>query len=169
MAKYIIEVPDTTQWIQWMNVSEKDGSACFDYKAPEDLTPYVRSESYIDGLKKGQNDAWKFVVKCLKMDGSDFYKIFDSCDVLCLTNLSYQEAKEKYESWKKSKEEIRVGDEVIYNSRTRAVVLEPETEERYGTILTSKFCTVAVSHDDLEKTGRHFEEVEKLLKKWEES
>lgn len=65
--------------------------------------------------------------------------------------------------------EIRVGDEVIYNSRTRAVVLEPETEKKYGEIFTSEGSTIIVSHDDLEKTGRHFDEVEELLKKMRES
>lgn len=79
---------------------------------------------------------------------------------------TYQEAKAKYEAW--SKQNIRKGDEVIYNSRTKAIVLIPETKERYGTILTSEFDTIVVSHDELEKTGRHFEDVFELLKKMEE-
>lgn len=79
---------------------------------------------------------------------------------------SYSEAKAKYEAWKKQKDKIRVGDEVIYNSRTKAIVLKPETKERYGIILTtSELATISVSHDDLEKTGRHFDEIEELLKK----
>lgn len=76
---------------------------------------------------------------------------------------SYSEAKAKYEAWKNRN--IRVGDEVIYDSRTKAVVVIPETEERYGTILTGDFATIVVSHDDLEKTGRHFDDIAELLKK----
>ena len=81
-------------------------------------------------------------------------------------NTTYSESKTKYDAWKKQKDEIRVGDEVIYDSRTKAIVLVPETEERYGTILTSEFDTIFhVLNDDLEKTGRHFPEVAELLKK----
>ena len=82
--KYIIEIPDNTAWIQWVKVSDKDGHVCFDFKDPEDLTPYiepdteqVRKEVYdkcmneADGLayklyspkideayQRGLNDAW---------------------------------------------------------------------------------------------------------------
>ena len=58
--KYIIEIPDNTAWIQWVKVSDKDGHVCFDFKDPEDLTPYtkpdteqVRKEAY----DKGYQDA----------------------------------------------------------------------------------------------------------------
>ena len=58
--KYIIEIPDNTAWIQWVKVSDKDGHVCFDFKDPEDLTPYtepdmekVREEAY----QKGYEDA----------------------------------------------------------------------------------------------------------------
>ena len=110
MAKYIIDVPDNTQWIQWMNVSEKDGSACFDYKAPEDLTPYVRSESYIDELKKGQNEAWEFVRELIHCNNgigmrddelrSCFgYELYSQV----FKHLSYQESKAKFDAWKKKR------------------------------------------------------------------
>ena len=156
MAKYLIEIPD------------EQGQAY-------NIAPYIYEENvmwmdgYEKGVEAGRDDAWKFVMKCLKMDGNDFYEIFNSCDALCLTNLSYQEAKVKYDAWKKKKDEIQIGDEVIYNSRTRAVVLEPETEKRYGEIFTSEGSTIVVSHNDLKKTGKHFDEVAELLKKMRES
>lgn len=111
------------------------------------------------------NEAWEFVKVLYGLSDEELYEIFPNG---CPYEMTYSEAKAKYEKWKKFKEEIRVGDEVIYNSRTRAVVLMPETEERYGTILTSEFCTIAVSHDDLEKTGRRFDEIEDFLKKMRE-
>lgn len=178
MAKYIIDVPDNTQWIQWMNVSEKDGSACFDYKAPEDLTPYVRSESYIDGLKKGQNDAWEFARKIIcpqdccedsisvhtkeifNKEGWEIRGIFK--------DLSYQEAKTKYNEWRKQKDEIRVGDEVI--------PLDTQYDTMVVTKLwTSEFCDEwidAIAGDgkaysflktSIRKTGRHLDGVKKLM------
>ena len=69
----------------------------------------------------------------------------------------------KYEEWRNRN--IRVGDEVIYNSRTKAIVLIPETKEEYGIILTDEFATIVVSHDDLKKTGRYFDDIAELLKK----
>ena len=83
-----------------------------------------------------------------------------ACD--CISRQAAIEALRR-KAW--SKQNIRKGDEVIYNSRTKAIVLTPETKERYGTILTSEFDTIVVSHDDLEKTGRHFSDIEELLKK----
>lgn len=90
----------------------------------------------------------------------------NSDSITYVVDTSTQEAKAKYEAWKKRN--IRVGDEVIYNSRIKAVVLIPETKERYGTILTNDLETVVVSHDDLEKTGRHLDGIEELLKKMKE-
>lgn len=56
--KYIIEIPDNTAWLQWVKVSDKDGHVCFDFKDPEDLTPYteldldaVRNEAYEKGVQ----------------------------------------------------------------------------------------------------------------------
>lgn len=56
--RYIIEIPDNTAWIQWVKVSDKDGHVCFDFKDPEDLTPYteldldaVRNEAYEKGVQ----------------------------------------------------------------------------------------------------------------------
>ena len=60
--KYIIEIPDNTAWLQWVKVSDKDGHVCFDFKDPEDLTPYiepdldaVKKEAYQQGYKDGYN------------------------------------------------------------------------------------------------------------------
>ena len=41
--KYIIELKDNTAWLQWVNVVD-DGTVYFDYKYPEDLTPYTEPE-----------------------------------------------------------------------------------------------------------------------------
>ena len=62
IKKYIIEIPDNTAWIQWVKVSDKDGHVCFDFKDPEDLTPYtepdfdaVRKEAYDKGFEDGKD------------------------------------------------------------------------------------------------------------------
>jgi hypothetical protein len=90
--KYIIEIPDNTAWIQWVKVSDKDGHVCFDFKDPEDLTPYiepdleqVRKEAYeegyklgyySDGYQRGLNDAWDVAKKISIMDSPTRDEIF---------------------------------------------------------------------------------------------
>lgn len=165
MAKYIIDIPEKE--MMYLNVWKCEEGKCVltDTHTTSDLKPYTASESYIDGLKKGQNEAWKFARAVNDMGYDDFVSCFGGKTEEMVYELSYSEVKAAYEAWKRTKEEIRVGDEVIYNSRTRAVVLEPETYKKYGEIFTSEGSTIVVSHDDLEKTGRHFYEVEDLLKK----
>lgn len=132
------------------------------------LTPYTEPDR-----KAIEDEVWEFVVKCLKMDGDDFYEIFNSCDVMCLTNFSYQEAKEKYEAWKKQKDEVSVGDEVEYEyggEKIRFIVTGVKDSTAYGfrQIMeyedvsdVGEYCDV----DVLQKTGRRFPEVVELLKK----
>lgn len=171
--KYIIDVPNNTQWIQWMNVSEKDGSAYFDYKAPEDLTPYVRSESYIDGLKKGQNEVWEFASMLMNMHHDVAEDIYWSMNggkgIEVAAEMTYQEAKAKYDAWKKKKDKICVGDEVEYecDGIVRFVVFGIVGNTAYGFKYpcdyddVGEYCDI----DMLTKTGRHFSEVEKLVEK----
>lgn len=166
MTKYIIDVPDNTQWIQWMNVSEKDGSACFDYKAPKDLTPYVMSESYIDGLKKGQNEVWEFAKKVrLKEFFDDNHNLHPYLDYFD----SYQDAKAKHEELKKQNDEVHVGDELKDDGNIRAVVLDiiDGDYESYE-VFTENGIVDEWQKGIVVKTGRHFPEVAELLKKMKE-
>ena len=56
--KYIIDLPDTCQWVQWINLSKKDGHAYFDCKSLEDLTPFEEFNDtchgclYEDGMRE---------------------------------------------------------------------------------------------------------------------
>lgn len=163
MTKYIIEVPDTTQWIQWMNVSEKDGSACFDYKAPKDLTPYVRSESYIDGLKKGQEEVWGFLKTLYVLSDEEMYEFLPNG---CAYEMTYSEVKAKYDKWLEQKNEIHVGDELKNDENIRAVVLNIIDEDyvRYE-VFTENGITDEWQKGIVVKTGRYFPTVAELLKK----
>lgn len=170
MPKYVIDIPDDTTCINVLKYEDSKCVAARSYIIP-DLTPYTESDRKADT----EDDVWEFVMKCLKMDGNDFYEIFGSCDALCLTNLSYQEAKEKYEAWRKQKDEIRVGDEVVYAddpNKEKAIVLRLYQPKQYKT-LADILCedgTVVkmVVVENLAWTGRHFPEVEDLLEKMKE-
>ena len=82
-------------------------------------------------------------------------------------NLSYQEAKSKFEAWMKSEDEINVGDEIYSDGDyEKAVVMEI-----YGDGSVSVYTKSGHTEHwwnkmhNLKKTGRHFDEVEELLKK----
>lgn len=86
---------------------------------------------------------------------------------------SYSEAKAKHESWKKQRDEIRVGDEVIpFDTQyDKMVVTNSWTSEYYDEWVDTiagdgeihRFLKASVK-----KTGRHFDEVKELLKKIKE-
>ena len=163
MAKYIIDIPDSFVDIKNGLHIPMDKTGNFRIDTGITLTPYTEPDR-----KAIEDEVWEFVRIITDMTEKQRIECFGgkSCDLD--EYWTYQDAKAKYEAWKKQKDEICVGDEVIYNSRTRAVVLKPETKEKYGTILTSEFDTIVVTHDELEKTGRHFPEIAELLKKMKE-
>ena len=66
--KYIIEIPDNTAWLQWVKVSDKDGHVYFDFKDPEDLTPYIEPD--LDAVKKEVHD------KCMSEAEDLAYKLY---------------------------------------------------------------------------------------------
>lgn len=176
MAKYIIDV--AKEWVDITKGLHIPIEKCLNLgdlriDTGLEVTPYIEPgeqalekathEGRLIGKKEGVEEAWEFFMKCLKMDGNDFYDIFDSCDALCLTNLSYQEAKTKYDEWKKEKEQIRVGDEVIIKSDgTKGVVLDEDLCGEFS-VFTENGCCEAYRKIHFEKTGRHLEGVEKLL------
>lgn len=101
MDKFIIELPDNTAWLQWVKVVE-DGTVYFDYKYPEDLTPYTEPD--LDAIRKevhdkcmseaedlayklyspkidkayqrGLNDAWEYARKIWEYDMNTLQKFF---------------------------------------------------------------------------------------------
>lgn len=79
---------------------------------------------------------------------------------------SYSEAKAKYEEWLKRKAEIRVGDEVKQKTVlwTGVVVGFDEVGDLIIMDRSGKSC-YGYKAKSFKKTGRHFDEVEELLKK----
>ena len=171
MKKYIIEVPDNTQWIQWMNVSEKDGSACFDYKAQKDLTPYIESDQ-----EAIENEVWEFVRYVLGMTEDKYCECFDIDDIAeddFACKYSYREAKKVYEEWKKQKNEIHVGDEVVpldpyYEPMVVTSLRESDRGDVWLSVIGNDGIVYEFMKTSVKKTGRYFPEIEKLLEKMRE-
>lgn len=88
-------------------------------------------------------------------------------------DLSYQEAKSKYEAWLKQKDKIHVGDEVIFemafgnglDNTMKAVAIDQAATGEEWCILTENGCIETHDEEDLYKTGRHFDEVGQMLEK----
>ena len=85
----------------------------------------------------------------------------------------YQKAKERYETWKKQMNEIHIGDEVENASHKKGIVfnhhISPSNGLEYVRVLYmdddgNSFIS-AWEKNNVCKTGRHFDEVEELLKK----
>lgn len=174
MAKYILNIPD--EILEFMNGKfnffiepEVKVGECKHYKVRLDnteITPYTEPDQ-----EAIEDEVWEFTGKIQKMTCEQMHEVLGitapNYDYFC-NEISYQEAKAKYESWRKQKDEIRVGDEIvgIYSDGEKSpplVVLKVEGNYYYGIYSkTGKFVQGGLNY---EKTGRHFDEVENLFKK----
>lgn len=57
----------------------------------------------------------------------------------------------------KEDDRIEVGDEVIYNGTTRCLVIVPETDERYASLLDCNGIHYSADHRECKKTGKHYD------------
>lgn len=152
-------------------------SLVFDQDGLNKLTPYTEPDR-----KAVEDEVWSIareiaycmsLQECIDTGMLHDDDIYDSASGV-LEKLTYQEAKAKYEAWKKQKAEIRVGDEVEYfcGENIRFVVCGIDNGVAYGfrhrpdseDLDIGEYCEI----DELKKTGRHFHEVEELLKKMRE-
>ena len=117
--------------------------------------------------------AWKFAQKILAPpntgdaltveDLMDCYGTDDAYDVVC--EQTYAEARERYEVWKKRKDEIEIGDLVTDSNAVRAVVLGESVSGRAWGILDENGCVRMINKSHIFKAGRHFSEVEQMIEK----
>ena len=174
MAKYIIDIPEDTTCLNALRYEDGKCVSARSYIIP-DLTPYVRSESYIDGLKEGQNDAWKFARKMISTSENEVSEMWGCATNFgeVMHNTTYSEAKSKYEEWKKEKEEeVHIGDEVFFKGgprKEKAIVLrlyQPKLHKPISDVLWADGSVeTKVLVEKLMRTDRHFDEVEKLLER----
>lgn len=177
--KYIIEIPDDNYdmytynnelripWIlgenstkHWLHTGLK-------------VTPYTEPDH-----KAIEDEVWDFMRFMFQfMDSVDRFKCFGgyvSANSV-VRDMTYQEAKARYDTWKKQKEEIRVGDEVFYlddPDKEKAVVLRryqpPQYKPLVDILCEGGILIKQVVVENLVRTGRHFDEVEELLNKMKE-
>lgn len=192
--KYIIEIPDNTAWLQWVKVSDKDGHVCFDFKDPEDLTPYIEPD--LDAVKKevhdkcmseaedlayklyspkideayqrGLNDAWDVAKKISIMDSPTRDEIFG---LVITSNIidenSAPEAIEKIRKYEQEQDEIKVGNEVN-GKGGRGIITKISDDGDHFNVMWENGSTGYYMIEDFKKTGRHFPEIAEVLRKMQE-
>ena len=192
--KYIIEIPDNTAWLQWVKVSDKDGHVYFDFKDPEDLTPYIEPD--LDAVKKevhdkcmseaedlayklyspkideayqrGLNDAWDVAKKISIMDLPIRDEIFG---LVVTSNIidenSVPEVIEKIRKYEQEQDEIKVGNEVN-GKGGRGIITKISNDGDHFNIMWENGSTGYYMIEDFKKTGKHFPEIAEVLRKMQE-
>ena len=183
--KYIIDIPndDVGRWIRGtpygmkllIPISIEDGK---EYHIKTDISVQNYSELYQEDI---ENEVWEFARRiicpsdcCEDSISAHTKEIFskEGWEIRGIfKDLSYQEAKAKYNEWLKQKDEIKVGDEIvgIYSDGEKSpplVVLRVEGNYYYG--IYSKTGELVQGGLNYEKTGRHFSEVIQLMEKMKE-
>lgn len=122
---------------------------------------YFNNEVWMNGYKKGfsagRNDAWNFAKKLLNYTNKDWE---DLMNLLLVNNCSYQEAKDTYEKWNK----IQIGDEVKDKDLGDKGIVTCTLTTRCDVLWFDGSVSEDIPMNDLYKTGRHFDEIQNLLK-----
>ena len=139
------------------------------------LPTNIQLNQYTEPDRKAiEDEVWK-IARLIALevgDGGlspdDLYECYKSSNIQEVMKIhSYQEAKAKYDKWEKEKEQIRVGDEVTLYDNVKLVVVTIDGTSAQG-IDENGECYESIFLNELTKTGRHFDEVEELLKKMRE-
>lgn len=175
MGKYIVEIPDEDEsFVDEENVITRAGDAFNVTGIIQNLEPYME-----DAIRQsGAEEAWKFAASLLLSEreggipldafANCFGEKEDSLDII--KNYSYTEVVQKYKEWKRKKEEILVGDEVTFQDenhiRYKGVLLEKDgLEWMYSFIFEDGSIEQFDRIINPQKTSRHFDEIEELLKR----
>lgn len=124
-------------------------------------------KTYKDGL----NEAWEYARKIISADkcdkemneafGDDFY--YEGA-MKVLTKYTIAEVAEKL----KEHEIIKIGDEVVDINLWGIKGVVTETSERYISIVEKDGSVNRWKKEGFKKTGRHFPQIEELLKRMQE-
>ena len=158
MSKYVIEIAkEYEEYFKGILICGiADGKFAVDVIAREDLeelnSDYI-NEHFSDlqdtAYQKGFEDGkWKSEDGCTgcKYEGKTGEHL--PCDY-CMNNFKNQ--------WTAKDDKIEVGDEVIYNGTTKCIVVRPEDDERYASLIDGDGAHYSADHRECKKTGRHFD------------
>lgn len=160
--KYIIDIP---------NELAEATARYWNETTDMTLVPYTEPDR-----KAIEDEVWEFVKEIILRDnGTHMSGMFENELNECFgypyysdmfATHSYQEAKSKYEAWKKQKDEVHVGDEVTSKFGDGVVIDIVGNESVH--ILGKDGHWNEYEEGEYQKTGRHFDEVAELLEKMRE-
>ena len=156
MSKYIRELGDSAKKVVAIYLDE--GAVWTGVQVVEDLevlnSDYINEHfgdlqdtAYQKGFEDGKAVNDKGCEGC-KYDGGTVGR--NPCISCCNYYQNYWTAKQ-------TDGEIKVGDEVIYNGTTKCIVVRPEDDERYASLIDSDGTHYSADHRECKKTGRHFD------------
>lgn len=121
-------------------------------------------EAYKKGYAKAMEDIQEVIRMLLAMDYNDKALYFGGSHITAeiLSEFDVREIVERLEAYKKEQSEIRVGDEVEIND-SEVIVTYVRGSKMYVLYGDGSTEEVTVNHTEIRKTGRHFDEVEKLI------
>ena len=171
MPKYLIDIPDGTVYAydedkKILIFQEKD---FIEASEVSNLVYLPNAVPYEEPDRKAiEDEVWELAKKLITMSGNEVSDMIGCATNFgeVMYNMPYKEVKAKYEAWKK-KDEIRVGDEIDIDGEITVVTMV----NKHGEILSvdcggmTYYYYVESQLKRAKKTGRHFDEVEDLLKK----
>ena len=122
-------------------------------------------EAYKKGYAKAMEDIQEVVRMLLAMDYNDRDLYFCGSHITAeiFSEFDVREIVERLEVYKKEQSKIRVGDEVEIND-SNVIVTYVRGSKMYVLYGDGSTEEVTVNHTEIRKTGRHFGEIESLLK-----
>ena len=166
--KYIIDVPEDRISAGRLRVlADMENSMTYWIETGIRVTPYEEPSGTVE-------DVWKMVCHILKspdvggMSLDNLEECFGTNSLSHIGEMSYVEVREKYDTWKKQKDEIHVGDEVNVDGYKGVVTWVNETHAEGFCIFKTHLTRFYRMIGNLVKTGRHFEKAVEFLKEMKE-
>lgn len=165
--KYIIDIPDEHE-SDFIAETPFGKRFCFPWRITDvsySLPTHLHVEEYTEPDRKAiEDEVWELVGVIANMDNNDYGRVFGCIGRwTLLSKKTYQEVKAKYDAWKKEKDEVHVGDEVT-SKFGDGVVIDIVADESVH-VLGKDGHWNEYADGEYRKTGRHFDEVEKLLER----
>ena len=173
--KYIIEVEDESE--DRLYRAKGFETLVFNEAGLKKLEPVSEAlqHGYDDGYQDGLNDSWKLAKKIiLPMECHEVFTGEDLNDIFgmsgyknVMSTFSASEALAKFQEYeearKKAEAEIKVGDELVNNCGERYVITHIVSKD-YVNVVDMRGSVFYINPERYKKTGRHFPEIEELLK-----
>lgn len=142
------------------------------YKAGQELREVITFEKECELIEQGRNEAWDCVRKIAVMPTETTEPMFNQFGLHnIMDHYSASEAIEKLKAWEQRIDnEIHVGDEVYFGNNSPFVVISIyiHAKERWVNGIGSDGSLYIHQMSKLKKTGKHHDEIVRLLEKMKE-